>query len=340
VEDWSDAPAAFDAAVYPSLLVAKRQEPRSDTHVLMVCHRNESEERWNMPASSLGVRPDPAAPWLMLPSAARRAFHQLADIGVALSDTQLGRPLLGVKCGLNEAYVVAVERLRGDVASVVSGKRRGDVETALLRPALRGGDVREWRARPSSECIVWTHDETGRPLQRLPRYSARWFAGWQRELSNRTDARTTQRWWSLYRTEAARNDRPRVVWSDFGKVPRALVLPSGDPTVPLNSCYVCRCATEGDAFALCVLLNSPLAAAWLNAIAEPARGGFHRYLAWTVAMLPLPKNWASARQILSPLGRAAHDGAAVDPATVLQATLRAYGQPSLDPTPLLTWTHR
>ena len=96
----------------------------------------------------------------------------------------------------------------------------------------------------------------------------------------------------------------------FGKVPRAAVLPAGDPTVPLNSCYVLSCDDVCDAYALTALLNGPLAAAWLNAIAEPARGGWHRYLAWTVSLLPLPNDWARARSLLAPLTERALGGSA------------------------------
>ena len=116
----------------------------------------------------------------------------------------------------------------------------------------------------------------------LPTGAAKWLAPWRRQLSSRTDLHGSARWWSLFRTESADNTRHRVVWSDFGRVPKAALLPAGDPTVALNSCYVLSCEDRQDALAFMVLLNSPLAAAWLNAVAEPARGGWHRYLAWTV----------------------------------------------------------
>ena len=63
------------------------------------------------------------------------------------------------------------------------------------------------------------------------------------------------------------------------------MLLAGDATVPLNSCYVARCRDCATPIALAALLNSPLARAWLDAIAEPARGGYHRYLGWTLSLL-------------------------------------------------------
>ena len=131
--------------------------------------------------------------------------------------------------------------------------------------------------------------------------SARARRAWLRrrygELAGRSDAAHTKRWWSLFRVDAE-TKAARVVWADSAAA-KALVLPADDPAVPLNSCYVLRCPNEADAWAVAVLLNSPLAAAWLNAIAEPASGGYRRYLGWTVGLLPLPTDWPRAREILA-----------------------------------------
>ena len=141
----------------------------------------------------------------------------------------------------------------------------------------------------------------------------------------------------LFRTEGADCSRARVVWSDFGRVPRAALLAAGDPTVPLNSCYVLPCDDPRDALALAALLNSPLAAAWLNAIAEPARGGWHRYLAWTVALLPLPRDWPRARDVLAPLAERALLGDLPSDAELLAAACRAYRVRGTDVSPLIAW---
>ena len=37
----------------------------------------------------------------------------------------------------------------------------------------------------------------------------------------------------------------------------------------------------------------------LNALAEPARGGYRRYLGWTVGQFPLPRDWERARSVLA-----------------------------------------
>lgn len=308
VEDWSDAAAVFDAVVYPSLVVAQRcAETARD--VAVTVHRRDLAIRWRTPQESVAFDDSTGSPWMLLPPDARASFNRLRAIGVALHACGLGRVTLGVKTGCNAAFVV----------------RRGsdDVESSLLRPLLRGGDVTTWVSAPSGHCIVWTHGRNGRPLDRLPPLAHMHFMRYRSTLQQRSDARGTK-WWSLFRTDGARSDLPRVVWSDVARVPRASVLRAGDPTVPLNTCYVVRCRDEVDAVTLAALLNSPIAAAWLGALAEPARGGYRRLFAWTVASFPVPDDWSRARDILGALGCRAVEGFAVSAAELFDAACQAY----------------
>jgi hypothetical protein len=194
--------------------------------------------------------------------------------------------------------------------------------------------------RPTTSAIVWTHDAAGAPLDHLPPLTARWLAPWRSRLVARSDLRGARAWWTLFRTEAADGARARVVWSDFGRAPRAAVLPAGDPTVPLNSCYALACDEPDDALALAALLNSALVAAWLGVVAEPARGGWHRYLAWTIALLPLPLDWPRARAMLAPIARRAMLGEPPATQRLLDVACRAYRLKQFEVAPLLAWSHR
>jgi hypothetical protein len=107
----------------------------------------------------------------------------------------------------------------------------------------------------------------------------------------------------------------------------------------LNSCYVALCRDDDDALALTAILNSPVAEAWLSALAEPARGGYRRFLGWTMALLPLPSDWLRARDALRPLAEAVlatGDAVAMRDA-LLEETLAAYRLRHSDVAPLLAW---
>ncbi len=256
-----------------------------------------------------------------------------------------------MKCGCNEAFIVtrqgrnvtrrergdALEGSRSDQAFVHAGTRSGVVEREMLRPLLRGETTAAWRATPSAESIIWTHDASGVVLPALPPQAAGWLARWRRRLVARSNARPGGAWWTLFRTPAASPACARVVWADMGRTPRALLLARGDPTVPLNSCYVVQCDDETDALALTALLNSSLAAAWLHVLAEPARGGYHRYLGWTMALLPLPRDWARARAILAPLASRAMSGDVPALCELLDAATSAYRLRAADVAPLIGW---
>ncbi|MGH7617834.1 MAG: Eco57I restriction-modification methylase domain-containing protein, partial [Gemmatimonadaceae bacterium] len=342
VVDFSEAAMAFDAAVYPSLVVTTRHPPANrrgpaQTNVA-VHHRGQPPLEWQTSVDALGLDGSDGAPWILLPPAARDAFDRLRRAGKTLAQSPPGRPYLGVKCGCNDAFIVELLDARGDLATVrARDGREGTIERDLLRPLVRGERLARWRVTSSDEHIVWTHDAAGAPMSSLPPRAHRWLARWRRELSARSDARRTSRWWSLFRTEGARTDGPRVVWADIGREPRACVLAAGNATVALNSCYVARCRDECDAHTVAALLNGPLARAWLNAAAEPARGGYRRYFGWTLSLLPVPADWTRARTLLARLSERAHAGRTVSDAELLDASLAAYEISRDAVAPLVAW---
>ncbi|MDQ2931173.1 MAG: hypothetical protein M3Y05_10215, partial [Gemmatimonadota bacterium] len=347
LDDWSESPAAFDAAVYPSLVVAHKGAGSEAPSILASLHRKRDVLRWCVAPARLSLDADPASPWVAIPPPVRDAFDRVSRAGIPIAETEIGAPMLGVKCGCNDAFIVT--RQERDVttageddglARVRAGERVGRIERDMLRPLLRGEGTAPWRATPSDASIIWTHDACGAVMPSLPSNAGRWLARWRGRLVARSDARAGGAWWTLFRTPAASPARARVVWADMGRTPRALLLPAGDPTVPLNSCYVAACDDELDALALTALLNSSLAAAWLHVLAEPARGGYHRYLGWTMALLPLPRDWSRAREILAPLARRAMDGDVPDACELLDAATRAYRLRAADVAPLIGWAAR
>ena len=345
VEDHSAAPTQFDAAVYPSVVVARRREHSSPVDKppveLSVSRTQHLDDCWRTSASELALDDTVGAPWVLLPPDARRAFDILRVRGQALSESAFGRPLLGVKCGCNAAFVVKLVATHGNVASVVTTDGLDLIlESEILRPLLRGEGLRRWHASDTGDRIIWTHDSGGNPISALPPLAAAWFARWRRTLQGRADARARTRWWELFRTESADGDHSRVIWADMGREPRASVLEPGNPAVPLNSCYCVRCPSLTDADALSTLLNGPLARAWLDAICEPARGGYRRYLGWSMSLLPLPADWLRALRTLGPIGERARAGHAPTDKVLLDAAADAYGVSRAAMSPLVDWWRR
>jgi hypothetical protein len=335
VEDWSGAPAMFDAATYPSLISASKS-PTVTGDARLAIHRGRMNVSWDAPRATLPLDDTAGAPWIMLPPDARRAFDRLTRDGIALAESGIGVATLGVKCGCNDAFIVrAASHFAG--VEISDGSRSTVIEPRFVRRLIRGESVRPWRAEMGAECIVFPHQDDGRPLDRLPPALRNWLLPWRGRLEARSDSRGDRAWWSLYRVEGSRFDAPRVVWADLGRSLQALVLEAGDRTVPLNTCYVLRVRDLTDATALAAYLNSPVADSWVGAVAEPARGGYRRHFAWTMARLPVPDDWARARDVLAPLGERALRGEPPGRAELMAAVLSVFRVRAQSVTPLVEW---
>jgi hypothetical protein len=341
LEDLSESTSQFEAAVYPSLLVARKQTPLSATTQercdakVRLPHR---VVRWSVPPGDLRFNDTPGSPWILLPPPARKAFERIRNVGTPFAASAFGRPMLGVKTGCNGAFVVRVDGVEDDVALISAGGRHGRIERAMLRPLVRGETLAAWRTVGQREYLVWPHCDDNAPRKDLPPLARRWLLPFREQLSTRADLRGRMPWWAVFRTESARCEHARVIWADFGTRPRAIAIDPGNSIVPLNTCYAVTCTTLDDAFGLAALLNGPLASAWLNVVAEPARGGYRRYLGWTMSLLPLPSDWEWARERLTPLGARAVSGEVPSDDELLAATLDAYRLTLADVQPLLSWT--
>jgi adenine-specific DNA-methyltransferase len=338
--DFSESHSSFDAAVYPSLLVCRRKRETGSvaSHLLEAAVRlRDRKVKWQCAPETLPLDDTPGSPWILLPVPAREAFDHLRNNGIPFAQTSFGRPLLGVKTGCNDAFVVTVEAMQGEVARISSGRSTVEIEREMLRPLVRGETLSAWSITGPREYLIWPHDQQGTPLRELPPLARRWLAPFHDRLHGRTDLQGRAPWWTLFRTESASVLTPRVVWADFGLTPRAIAVEPGDAVVALNSCYVASCETLIDAHALATLLNGPLVAAWLNTLAEPARGGYRRYLGWTMSLLPLPRDWNRARKHLAPLGERAMRGDVPPQDEMLDAALSAYELRLRDIHPLLSW---
>ncbi len=342
LDDLSESPSSFEAAVYPSLLVGRKKEQMAGESTRCLdasISLRDRVVRWRCDPRRIAWDDTPGSPWVLLPAEARLAFDRLRSAGIPFAQSGFGRPLLGVKTGCNQAFVVHLEEVRGQVASISSGGRVGQVEREVLRPLVRGETLAPWSITGPREYIVWLHGDD-QPVRPLPPLARSWLFPFRDKLHCRSDLHRRTPWWALFRTDSAVSTSPRVIWADFGLTPRAIAVDANDPVVALNSCYVARCDTMTDAHALAALLNGPLVSAWLNTVAEPARGGYRRYLGWTMSLLPVPIDWHRAREHLAPLGERAMLGDAPTQDELLRAALSAYELELGDVERLLSWMLR
>ena len=250
--------AQFSATVYPMALVATRRPPLPERMV-----RSTLEPAPG--GTPLGLYG--AGPWIMRGGKAPAIVEALASAHTLFG--QMYRCRLGVKTGADRVFVDP-----------------HDVEPELLRPLLRGRDLRPFHAA-ATHTLLWACDEQGAPLPALPPRAGRWIESHRRMLLARRDHEDGPPW-QLFRTRGAL-DPHRVVWADLAR--SLMAAPLIGPlrrAVPLNSCYLTSMPTRAQLLAAVGWLNTPVIRAIARAGASEASGGFRRFNATAVGRIPFP----------------------------------------------------
>lgn len=295
--------------------------------------------RFTLDADDLPILPgDPEAPWLLVPPAVHAVLRRMQAAGPPLGEIPGLRVHRGVVTGANDVLVVPEARAKlgglawiraeGHGAARRAGSSRGDVarygalvESAALAPLVRGGGIRAWSYRTAGY-VIWCHDPaTGAPTQPPPR-TARYLARHTARLRARTGWRPGLPDGALFRLSAA-TLRPKVAWHDLSDTLKAVALPATvrgvdgaeRPLIPLNTVYFVPVEDPDRALRLAALFNSLPVRTFARAIAERAKDARFRFLAWTIAVLPIPDGWdrADAGRRLLELSRAAHREGAISP---------------------------
>lgn len=256
-----DPRARFAATTYPMALVARKERPPASHRI-----RTRLESRCVAEVSQARLGD---GPWLL----ARDPVAEAVDAMQARHPSVANRLAvqLGVKTGLNRVFL--------DPAH--------PIEPELLCWALGGRDVAPFAAVPSRR-LLWTHDESGAPLDRLPPLARKYLRLYLPELERRRDY-TGGPPWTLFRTTGAVLPH-RVVWPDLATRLQAAPLngPHGDRVIPLNSCYLIGAPDPRAALCLAAWLNATPIRAAAALAADPASSGYRRFNARVVGGLPLP----------------------------------------------------
>jgi len=255
---------AFDATVYPLALVTRRSAPHPAHRVRTTL---ELRGRSRVPQSTLRG----GSPWILGRDRLRRTIESLA-----LEHPRLAEHFschLGVKTGANAVFLSPPATL----------------EPELLRWAVRGRDLRPFRAEPQRR-LLWPYDDKGNLLGALPARTAEYLRPHEAALRTRSDYQAGP-FWGLFRSRPA-SAPYRVIWADLDQrlTAVALTAPDDDRLIPLNSCYVAVARSKAAAERLSAWLNCT----WSRAIARhgavPAAGGFARFNAGIISSLPLPSS--------------------------------------------------
>jgi hypothetical protein len=284
---------AFGATTYPLAAILKTQAPEPDHDV-----RLDFREPGAVRQQSLG------STWVLVPDREREALAEFHAAGVPLG--RLAPPSLGAKTGADRLFVGELTQLDADCAVVAIDGTEVSLETSVLRPALRGRNVRPFHA-VATRVLFCAHRPAGDCRTRLPPRAAAYVATRERRFRARADYRDGPPW-TLFRIRPALAAN-RVVWPDIARRPVAVAL---DETpfahaVPLNTCYVAAAPDRNTALTIAAVFNSTWARASAFATADEARGGYRRINARVAGAFPVPPAGPAATALCA-LSTAAHDG--------------------------------
>jgi hypothetical protein len=303
--------AGFGAVVYPLALVV-RNDPPADGHRVSVTLGGSP----TVTQRALGV----SGPWVLLGDAERGALDALRGAGPPLRG--VAPPMLGVKTGADDVLVGSILDRGAARWTIRFGAGDVEIERGVLRPALRGRDVRAYTAQPTS-AVLWPYDPTGVLRGDLPTAAARWVDAHRARLMRRADYRTGPIW-TLFRVRAGLAPH-RVVWADVARASTAVALTHAAPdAVPINTCYVSAAPDDESALVIAATLNSVWVRVLVHATGDEARGGYRRFNARAVGGAPVPVP-GPARRRLAALSRSTHATHDVDSDDIDAAVADALG---------------
>jgi hypothetical protein len=274
----ADEAAAFGATTYPLAVVLKK-EPPAKGHLVRLDFDSSKAKR--LCQDTLRA----PGPWILVEDRCRAALEEFKAGGRALAE--VAPPALGVKTGADSVFVGRLLRVDGHAAVVTLGEEEVELESFLLRPALRGRHIRPFQAHPT-EVLLYAHRPSGAPLDRLPPLAARYLERRRSLLAARADAAGLPIW-AIFRLRAALGSH-RVVWADISRRPAAVVLDETchSRALPLNTCYIAPAPDRDTALVTAGVMNSTWAAALVWVTADEARGAYRRVNARVAGEIPIP----------------------------------------------------
>ena len=169
------------------------------------------------------------------------------------------------------------------------------IEKALIRPLLRGRDMKAWKYSVSN-AIIWTHDDkTGEVLESLPNRAEAYFTNHAGELQGRDDYKVGMPSWTIFRVSPEKLGL-KVAWKKYGtEMQSAMVerdhafkLAGGKLLVPLQTVYFIPVERREDGLLLAGVFNSIPFKTLMMSFAVRARGAYFHYTAWIVGLGVLP----------------------------------------------------
>ncbi len=296
VVDFGDVQLFEGVTTYPAILTLRKGESGAETLSFLVIEEEAPKELGRafdegarkMPRARLG-----AGSWRFEEEPLALLRDKITKGRKTLGEVY-GAPLYGIKTGLNEAFVI-------DAPTRDRLVKADEKSAELLKPFLRGEDVKRWRVEPQGLWLI----NTPKGKVDIDKYPAirDWLAPFRKELENRA---TKQEWFELQHAQLAYQLRfveKKIVYLDIANTSPFCIDESGafiDCTAFMVEAI--------DAW-LCAYLNSK--AVWFQWLGQTpiASGGYIRLKAQYVTLTAIPEVNSESAKRLAALGAACTNAA-------------------------------
>lgn len=233
-------------------------------------------ERWGE------ARPRDEAPWSILSPVEWRVLEKMKARGTPLKewDVRINR---GVLTGYNAAFIIDDDTRDALIAEDPRSEE-------IIKPVLRGRDIRRWRAQWAGKWLIDTHNGYGKEPDRIPPIEVSDYPAiklyldlFRDKLIKRQDKGRTP--YNL-RNCAYHEDfsKEKLIWMDMS--PEARFAYSQDVLFCNDKGFI---LTGGALKYLCAILNSSLLTWLVKNVALTTGEGLAQWKKFTIEQLPIPK---------------------------------------------------
>ncbi|MGI8524743.1 MAG: Eco57I restriction-modification methylase domain-containing protein [Pseudolabrys sp.] len=289
VIDFGDLQIFEGVTTYPAILTLRKGEPQDggvlsflkiDTDLPKDLDAAFTAGATAMPRARLG-----AGSWQFEDDALARLRNKIIKGKKTLGEVY-GAPLYGIKTGLNDAFIV-------DQATRDRLVKQDKNSAKLLKPFLRGENIKRWRVEPDGLFLINIPKST----INIDDYPAirDWLLPFKKDLEKRA---TDQKWFELQQAQLAYQKQfgnLKIIWPQFLNKPEFCLDTEG--LFPINKAYL----FPTDDLSLVALLNSSCLWFCFQAVSVIKRGGYREGTAQHIGPLPFPDCTKRQREQLAVL---------------------------------------
>jgi hypothetical protein len=292
--DFGDTNVFEEAIAYPSIILLQKDAPKQDTNLVKALTWSQDEPLDNFPVvfkqrSILILQKELTRDgWRLQPPSVLRLLEKLRKAGTPLGKYVNGQLYWGIKTGLNEAFVVdraTRDRLIAEHPS----------SAEVLKPFLRGRDVKRWRLDYQDLYLIKIessenreHPWTGKSETRAEQIFAQTYPAIHHHLTQYREAlikRCDQGkfFWELrsciYWQEF---ERPKIIYPDIAV--RCEFAFDTNYLYPDATLFI----IPEKSTHLISILNSNIVQFFIDQICPAVRGSFRRFKSIYVEQIPIP----------------------------------------------------